>query len=264
MANAGLFKALGAGISGTARAAIDLKELERRAEADAARLKLSMETLELNKKRLTLQQEQQERSRMMEALDIQNDAVTRQRDMEDEKEMLRFRNALEKELIKQRAATPARSTKTIDPSILLSREQAQKDEATQQLQRVMDTQRGNAFSGFMEAGGVADSIYVPQPKYIEEGGWGNKKKVLNPARIKQDEWKWWKRGMASPEVRDSSNVLLGGKRLPGGEWKGGIPGYGKYFGGSKVKKKTTVGPVAPKGFDATKLSDFELQKIINE
>jgi len=41
--------ALGKGVSTTARATVDIKELERRAQEDAKRLQLSMQSLELSK-----------------------------------------------------------------------------------------------------------------------------------------------------------------------------------------------------------------------
>lgn len=87
---AGVVGALGKGLSTGARTYGNLKELERRAQEDAKRLEMSMESLELNKKRFEFQkqvdiEDQAYRQRKRQS-DMLRDALDREADMVDTKQ----------------------------------------------------------------------------------------------------------------------------------------------------------------------------------
>jgi hypothetical protein len=92
-------KMLGAGLTAGSRMGLSIKELERRAEADANRLKVSMDTLEMGKKRLELQEKAMENRMLRDALDAELKMVMYDRQVEDEKALREILHGYEKELI---------------------------------------------------------------------------------------------------------------------------------------------------------------------
>ena len=101
--------ALGKGVSTTARATVDIKELERRAQEDAKRLQLSMQSLELSKNRFAFEQEtaaadeayrqqQAKAARLRAALDAEAGMVEAARKQEDRLHLERVLHGYAKEI----------------------------------------------------------------------------------------------------------------------------------------------------------------------